>query len=270
MNEKNFDYLKEDIKYKGFGEKLSEDLEKALRAGAPEFQLTLSTEVNKKPFEAVLNFRKSDNSDLYFFNSYQASLQRSNGEKVEQKFYLNNGKGVTAKEAYNLLEGRAVHKELATKEGATYKAWIQLDFDKKDKNNNHEVKQYHEAYGYDLKAALSKYPISEMEKGEEKALLQSLQKGNIQAITMDKDGVSTKMFVEANPQYKTVTLYDNNLRMLGKDQRQAYEKAQGQGQSVSLDLKPEQKQGEKVRASKAKAVKEGPAQKPSKRKVKVG
>ena len=147
MNEQNFQYLKDNIKYMGFGENMTEALEANLKQGKPEFTLSNKTEVNKKPFEVNLNFRKSDNSDMYFFNSYNASLQRSNGEKVDQTFYLTKGKGITAKEAYNLLEGRAVFKELTTKDGQPYKAWVQLDFDNKDKHNNHEVKQFHENYG---------------------------------------------------------------------------------------------------------------------------
>jgi hypothetical protein len=34
-----------------------------------------------------------------------------------------------------LLDGRAVQKDLVTKEGQPYKAWVQLDFNTKDKNN---------------------------------------------------------------------------------------------------------------------------------------
>ena len=220
MNEQNLEYLKDNIKYMGFGEKQSEVLAQHLQEGKESFQLNFSAEVNKKPFEASLQFRKSDNSDMYFFNSYNASLQRSNREKMNQTFYLNKGKGVTAKEAYNLLEGRAVFKELSNKAGEPYKAWIQLDFDNKDKNNNNEVKQYHENYGYDLKAAVGKFAVAELDGGEkEKALLQSLQKGNIQSVTIEVNGKSQKMFVEANPQYKTINLYDGQMKRLGQEQR---------------------------------------------------
>src|SRR5207245_848968 len=112
---------------------------------------------------------------MYFFNSYHASLERKNGDKVEQTFYLTKGRGVTAKEAYNLLEGRAVYKELSNKAGEPYKAWIQLDFSAKDKNNNNEVNQYHEKYGYDPKAAVAKYAVLELDGREkEKSLMQSL------------------------------------------------------------------------------------------------
>jgi hypothetical protein len=257
MNTENQTYLKDNIKYMGFGEKQNEALEQHLMEGKESFQLTINTEVNKKAFEATLNFRKSDNSDMYFFNSYHANLQRSNGEKKEQTFYLHKGKGVTAKEAYNLLEGRSVHKELTNKAGVAYKAWIQLDFDKKDKNNNFEVKQYHENFGYDVKAAVGKYAVAELDGGEkEKALIQSLQKGNIQSVTIEKDGATHKMFIEANPQYKSVHLYDGQMKMVQKEvleQYQSHAQTQApvvkQEQSNKPDIKQEKtnlKAGKKI------------------------
>jgi hypothetical protein len=196
MNKENFQYLGDNLKYMGFGENLKPELEKNLIEGKGEFQLNYKAEINKKPFAVTMNFRKSDSSDMYFFNNYHASLDKGNGQKEEQIFYLNKGKGVTGKEAFNLLDGRAVHKELLTKENQPYKAWIKLDFENKDKNNNSEVKQFHENYGFDLKAAVEKFPIAELKDPEkEKALIQSLQKGNIQSVTIEKDGASHKMFI---------------------------------------------------------------------------
>ncbi len=247
MNEQNFEYLKDNIKYMGFGEKMFADLENGLKSGASEFQLSQSTVINRKTFDVTLNFRKSDNSDMVFFNSYHASLQRSNGETKDQVFYLTKGKGITAKEAYNLLEGRAVFKELSNKAGESYKAWVQLDFEKRDKHNNHEVKQYHENYGYDLKGSLSKYAISELDGADrEKSLLQSLQKGNIQSVAIGNDVGVTKMFVEANPQYKTVTLYDSEMKRVPRESLDQYMKidhvqeknvTREQKQDVSSDKK---------------------------------
>ena len=143
---------------------------------------------------------------------------------MEQTFYLNKGKGITSKEAYNLLDGRAVHKDLVTKEGQPYKAWMQLDHSSKDKNNNFEVKQFHENYGFDLKAAVAKFPIADLnDTDKEKALMQSLQKGNIQSVTIEKDGESHKMFIEADPQYKKVTLYDSNMKLVAKEAIEKYQ-----------------------------------------------
>lgn len=246
MNNENLQYLTDNIKYMGFGEKQNETLAQHLNENKESFQLNFSTEINSKKFDATLNFRKSDTSDMYFFNSYHASLERKNGEKVDQTFYLNKGRGVTAKEAFNLLEGRSAHKELSNKAGEPYKAWIQLDFQNKDKNNNNEVKQYHENYGYDLKAAVSKFAISELNDAEkEKALMQSLQKGNIQSVTVEKDGSVHKMFIEANPQYKTINLYDAQTKRVQKEDIGNYQNFVPTDQAVRKEdqaIKPENKQ----------------------------
>lgn len=240
MKEQNLAFLKDNLKYMGFGEQLYTELEHQLKTNASQFQLHYATEINKKSFSATLNFRKSGNSDMYFLNSYHASLQRPNGTTKDQVFYLNKGKGITAKEAYNLLEGRAVLKELTNKEGEPYKAWIQLNFEKRDKSNNHEVHQYHEKYGYDLKEALSRFAIVELKDSDKhNALLQSLQKGNIQSVTMERDGSFSKMFIEANPQFKSVNLYDGQLKRIQKEALGQYQTIE---QTSGKEVKQEQKQ----------------------------
>jgi hypothetical protein len=80
-----------------------------------------------------------------------------------------------------------VHKDLVTKEGQPYKAWMQLDFENKGKNNNFEVKQFHEKYGFDLKAAVEKFHITDLkEPDKEKALMQSLKKGMCNQLPLKK------------------------------------------------------------------------------------
>lgn len=244
MNNENFQYLSDNLKYMGFGENLKADLEKNLNEGKPDFQLHYKADINKKPFEVTMNFRKSETSDMYFFNNYHASLGKENGVKAEQTFYLNKGKGITGKEAFNLLDGRSVQKDLITKEGQPYKAWIQLDFNNKDKNNNFEVKQFHEKYGFDLKAAVEKFPITDLKEPDKtKALMQSLQKGNIQSVTIEKDGSSHKMFIEADPQFKKVSLYDSNMRLVSKESIEKYQTVgqTGPGNNVKEEMENDKK-----------------------------
>lgn len=259
MNNENFQYLTDNIKYMGFGENLKTELEKNMNEEKAEFQLHYKAEINKKPFEATLNFKKSDSTDMYFFNNYHASLEKTNGEKTEQTFYLNKSKGVTSKEAFNLLDGRAVHKNLVTKEGQPYQAWMQLDMGNKDKNNNFEVKHYHENYGFDLKAAVEKFAITDLKDPEkEKALMQSLQKGNVQSVTIEKDGNSHKMFIEADPQFKKVNLYDSNMKLVSKESLDQYKSIGQVGanaikEEIANDKKKELKQ--EVKPNKEKLVK---------------
>ncbi|MGC4102304.1 hypothetical protein [Ferruginibacter sp.] len=261
MNSENLQYLSDNIKYMGFGENLKEALEKNMKEGKAEFQLQFATEFGNKPFEATLNFKKSENTGNYFFNSYNASLERSSGEKMEQTFYINKGKGITSKEAFNLLDGRAVHKDLVNKENVPYKAWLQLDFENKDKHNNFEIKPYYEKHGYDLKEAVGKFAIAELkDPDKERALIASLMKGNVQSVTIEKDGSSHKMFIEANPKDKIVNLFDSNMKVVQKEAVGKYQSvAPSTTQAVAVkndevqdkkkDLKPDNKQ-EKAKTQK--------------------
>lgn len=232
MNENNFDYLKSNIRNHGFGETLAPALEAQLQQGVAEFTLAYKTEVNKREMEATLYFKKSETTDMYFFNKYDTRLKNEKDETLSQTFYINNGWGVTLKEAYNLLNGRAVHKELTNKDDQKYTAWIQLDFSAKDKHGNYERKQYHANYGYDLKETLAAYPIKEMGKEKDmEMLLKSLERGNVQQVTVQSPTGDVKVFIEANPQYKSVNLYDHQLKRLNQEQREALQQKPETGPS---------------------------------------
>ena len=137
MNNDNLQYLTDNIKYMGFGENLKADLEKNMKEGKADFQLHYKAEINKKPFEATLNFRKSDSTDMYFFNKYDAFLKpEKEADAIQQTFYINKESNITLKEGYNLMNGRAVNKDLTTKEGQKYNAWAQMDFKDTDNNGN--------------------------------------------------------------------------------------------------------------------------------------
>lgn len=197
---------------------------------------------------------------MYFFNKYDAKVKNEKAEDMAQTFYINKGSGVTLKEAYNLLNGRAVHKELTDKQDQKYQAWIQLDFSSKDKHGNYERKQYHENYGFDLKEALSFYPVKELMKEEDKkTLLRSLEKGNVQMVTLETAGKDIKVFIEANPQYKSINLYNGKMERLDQDQRQEMMKkpemkedkqqSKEQNQSLGGEDKGEKKQGKGKKAN---------------------
>lgn len=215
MNMENLEFLQKNIKYTGFGETLFPELEKNIKEMKSDFQLHYSAQVNNRPFNATLQFRKSDTSEMYFFNRYTASIEKSNGEKLEQTFPINKGKGVTAKEAFNLLQGRAVKKDLTNAKGEDYHAWVQLDFDKKDEKNNQNyvMSKYNENYGYDLRETLGKFPIKELGGEKENDLMRSLERGNTQSVTFDNNGTDQKMFVEANPKFKTLNVYDEHFKL---------------------------------------------------------
>lgn len=247
MNEKNFDYLKDQIKFTGFGEGLEKELKDKMQKQTPEFQIAHKAKFGNDDLVAVLHFKKSDQTDMYFFNRYQINLKpEQSSEAMEQTFYINKGNNITLKEAYNLMNGRAVNKDLTSKEGEVYNAWMQMDFKQTDNNGNYKMKHFHQNYGYDLDNVLSKHQIKELTNEQDKTrLVESLQKGNRQSVTFIQNGGEQKQFIEANPQFKTINIYDSNMQRLTNKQGQNEKQGQGDQTSAKQNAKIEnQKQGD--------------------------
>ncbi|MBF9252125.1 hypothetical protein I2I11_02355 [Pontibacter sp. 172403-2] len=233
MNQKNFEYLRDQVKFTGFGEGLENELKEKMQKQAPQFLLYHQGSFGKDKTISTLHFRKSDQSDMYFFNKYDLALKQENKpETINQTFYLNKEHNITLKEAYNMMNGRAVNKDLTNKEGQVYNAWVQMDFKQTDNNGNYKLKQFHQNYGYDLNSALAKHPVKELGNEQDKTrLLESLQKGNRQSVTFLQNGSEQKHYIEANPQFKSINIYDSNMQRLGSKQ------SQGESSSVKQDAK---------------------------------
>lgn len=254
MNTQNLDYLKSNLKYFGFGERMNADLEKNIKSQKEEFKLNCEIPHFNSKMNYVLHFKKSDKTDMYFFNKYDASLSNTQKDlKTDQAFYINKGNGITAKEAFNLLEGRSVHKDLVNKAGEKYKAWIKVDFNSPDEKGGFKLQQFSEKYGYDLEKTLTAYPIKEFADPEQKRnLLSSLEKGNVQQVVMNKDGKESKYFIEAVPQYKNINVYDQKMHTVKRQdvQNNVDEKSNSQAEKVKnqdnkVDELPQPKQTRK-------------------------
>lgn len=129
---------------------------------------------------------------------------------LPQTFWLDHGRGFSKEQAANLVQGRSVYRDdLLSREGAPYRAWMQLDTDKeRDRNNNLTFRQFTDAYGYDVKALLDDYKIKEMaDPKKAEALETSLMNGNRPMVTVEKDGQETKMFIETAVRYGKLNFY---------------------------------------------------------------
>ena len=239
MNQKNFEYLKDQVKFTGFGEGLENELKEKLEKQAPEFQIAHKTKFGNDDVSSVLHFKKSNQTDMYFFNRYDVSLKpEQSKDDMMQTFYINRGNNITLKEAFNLMNGRAVNKDLTNKEDLLYNAWVQLDFKQTDAHGNFRLKQFHENYGYDLKATLAKYPIKELANELDRTrLTDSLQKGNRQSVTFIQNGSEQKLFIEANPQFKAINIRDANLKRINYSQEQNEKQGENAQQSAKQSAK---------------------------------
>lgn len=212
MNQKNFEYLQDQLRYNGFGQGLNQQLLASMQKQLPQFSLQHKAHFGKDELTASLNFQRSAQQDLYFFNSYLASLKNHDQtQKINQLFYMQRPESMALKEAFNLLQGRAVEKQLVNRQGEPYRAWLQIDFKNTDQTGNFKIRQFHQNYGYDLAGALSRLSIKELDQDQSKAnLIDSLRKGNRQQITLVDQGIEHTFFIEASPQFKGIIAYDHN------------------------------------------------------------
>ena len=225
MAKSNLEFLNDDLKYLGFGEGslLNQHLEAQVLRNQPSFELFTETfyDADTK-LETKLCFTRSKQSNFYFLNRYVALLRYAGDPEKDraQTFYISKGRGITLKESYNLLQGRAIYKRLTTKDGEDYTTWLQLIFKVKDKNDNyvyHRVRPGDRSNQYNLEKSLEKYPIREMGlENTRMYLIRSLQRGNCQLVTFEQENKPEKAFIEANPSAKTINIYPTAMRAADK------------------------------------------------------
>lgn len=127
-------------------------------------------------------------------------------EKRQQHFSMHNGYNINTTEAYNLLSGRCIQS------GGT---WMQLDFNDKEAQGNFRIKQFHSNYGYDLDKVLQQLPLKELLNEEDAVRLKkALKNGSRISASFVKDGNEQRFYIEANPQLKSVNIYDEHSRKI--------------------------------------------------------
>jgi hypothetical protein len=275
MNEKNYDFLKNQIKFTGFGEGHEQELKEFIQSGKEDFKIEHRQKFGTDDTVSTLHFKKSAQSDMYFLNNFELGLKTPNKDEVlTQNYFINNENNLTLKERYNLLSGRAVHKEFNRLEevneaggirfkptGETYMAWAELNFKQTDKHGNFIERKL---FDYNLERALAKYPVKELADNYDRTrLIGSLEKGNLQKATLVVDGQESKALLAANPRDKGVIFYDEKMQRLEvkqvPGQKQGHEQgldnqvAQGQKEQQKNNLKeesaPNNKQAETKRRS---------------------
>ncbi len=205
--EENSQALHQQVQRAGFPD-LSAKIDEQIKQGQQQFSIPVSYYINdKERLDHQVSFVK-DQSGLYQFEGYKTTLHNESkpDERRQQYFSMHNGYNVNTTEAYNLLSGRCIQN------GGT---WMQLDFNDKDAQGNFRVKQFHSDYGYDLDKVLQQLPLKELlNKVEADKLQEALKNGNRISVSFVKDGNEQRFYIEANPQFKSVNIYDEHSRKI--------------------------------------------------------
>ena len=229
LSEKQFtqlNYLKNQVKYLGMGEseKLHKDLENAILS--PEKDVNVQVEYNNpdklmkgNTISFNLHIGKGEQGGV-FLNSYTANLTMKNGEERTQSFKVQKENNITAKEAINLLEGRAVKIEhdrvdKETGELSRTESFIKLKLkDEKTEYGNYKYEWYNKGYGVDVDDIMKKSNLVFADDTQRERTKKHLEKGNITEVSFVHDKKEIKGFAVLNPQYKQLNLYDNGMNRL--------------------------------------------------------
>ncbi|MFA6084656.1 hypothetical protein [Mucilaginibacter sp.] len=235
----NVEYLQNGFLNLGFGDKLNKDLEMAMERKQTDIQLHHRNDYNGDIMSYTLNLKKSDKSDLYFFNSIDATLKKEGQEQeIKQSFGIKKNYGVTAKEAYNLMDGRSIEKKLYNDEGTAQTRWLKLDFENKNQYGNYKM---YRMFPYNLEREINKYPVELKNDYEKNELIRSLKKGNAQQITVEQDGQKVKYYLSANPAERTLDIYDANKNVVKRELLMKQDQRKEQKQEQQQDNKQTQK-----------------------------
>lgn len=208
----NLSNLQDNIKKAGFNNSMEGPLQKMIDLNLPEFHLRYNDPLHCKNTDYVLHFKKIPQSDIYYFEKFDAtarptlqSVLKNDSSSVRQSFSLLDNMNVTAREAANLVNGRAINKEINGKE-----SWLYLDVTRRNDLQNHPYMEY----AFDLEKALSKLPIKQMETpGQRSTLLQELKAGNSREVTITRNGQPIKYTIEAAPSIKSLNIFDSQNRL---------------------------------------------------------
>lgn len=181
--------------------------ERYMKLGQAKFTVPVSYYLNEKErIDHSLDFKKDD-SGFYQFEGFKTRLHDhiKLSENREHYFSVDEPGTFNAVQAYDLLSGRAVFDE---------GSWKQLDLNDRDSDGNYKTKEFPQSYGYNIEKALSQLPLKILDQLALSELITSLKDGRREEAILLKDGQEQKVFIEANPQYRSLNIYSESLKKI--------------------------------------------------------
>jgi hypothetical protein len=235
MNEQNLEYLKKSLDYLGFGTKLNDVLESAISREIPAFTLGVnqsytSAQAKKGPtvgsdqMRVMLNFNRSKQSDMYFLNDYEVTLIKAgNALPIKQVFDLERDNRITALQAYKLLSGNSLERDVYTKaengeSAEKKKVWFKLNLDVQDAYGNHPLKKFYPEFKFNLSESIDKYPFKGLTELGKEGMMRVLRNGNLAQADLLVGKKPVSVFVTANPQFKGLDVYDKSMAIIRQDE----------------------------------------------------
>jgi hypothetical protein len=241
MTRDNLLYLRQQLTDLGFGSSNTDALEQGMERGDKEIQWKEEFFYRDRTIRLELFFKRTSREDRYYFEQFRVCMEAPDWyqQELAQTFYIYTAVGLSLEEGCNLLEGRSVNKDMHNSRGEPYNAWILIKWGKKDQHGNFGYREFHQNYGYELEKTLDQFKIKELENPNQKdVILGSLRHGNKLELTIDRDGVEGRYWLEACPQYKSLNIYDGGERVVDMNGFRKEKRVELKNADGSLDMKP--------------------------------
>lgn len=205
----NLNDIKEVLRKAGFTQ-IGNKLEEQIAKNANSFTIPVSHYIND---HEKMNFDVSFSRDVSgkcHLVGYAATLrdEKRPSEVRGHNFIFENNTLVTTEQAHDLLSGRAMVK------AGTSNDWMQFDLNDRDAKGNYRLKEYSSDFNFDIGEALKGLPIKDLKKDE---LVAKLSQGNRVEIVIKNANVERTLFIEANPQYRSLRIFDGLGRSIKLD-----------------------------------------------------
>ncbi len=212
MDKRDLTFVQEQLMFLGFQNVPEKEIADKVSADVDKFQVKGEQQFiqfgNKEDMEYAIHFKKYERMDAYHPYMYQATL-KDQPERT-QAFRMANDDAFTARDAFNLLNGRAVYKWILDWDERRMSGnWFQLDLTEKDVHGNFKLEKLRITdKEYQIGEGLKKYPIKELLSTDDRIkLILALYTGNSVPVTLIKDGKEVRGYVEASPKDSAVKVY---------------------------------------------------------------
>ncbi len=196
----------------GFGAAATASLRARMDKGDEQIEVPFRKWLEGDEVQGRLQLRRSDPLGHYALNAFEMRLRKARHTEWMQQTFQQSGGVYTLQQAYNLMSGRPVYKQLEGAGGNPYEVWLKLDFDRKLENGNYARKYYHADDGFNLGEVLGRYPIRELgDARQRKALIGALERGDLAAVTMKgAEGPERKLFITPSIPTRSLLVQDEN------------------------------------------------------------
>jgi hypothetical protein len=218
MNVKNYQFLTESLNALGFSDKLNDALKTKMNLDMDSFELKASGVFGKDQMTYAVKVekgkaREDGGEQFYFMNGVKATMIKEDAQIQSHDFRLFNQRGFNAKEMYNLLDERPVHKTFKNTQGELVGSWTRIDFSSLDENGNGQERRYFdEQTNFQLAKEVGKLNLVFANREEKEGLLKDLRSGDLVEVSIKRDGRMEKAYVGVPLQISGVRLYDANMK----------------------------------------------------------